>query len=92
MEANSPISISFTRESIVNERTGVTEAPSEYVENLRALERSIQRYDDDVARIKADLKVTREAREKAVAAMREAIREGKVLPLLESDSDEEDAQ
>lgn len=76
-------------ESVVNQRTGVVEQPSEYVENLRALELSIQRFDDDIAQHKADLKMARECREKAVAALRSAIREGKVLPLLEAPADDE---
>lgn len=79
-------------ESVVNQRTGVVEQPSEYVENLRALELSIQRFDDDIARHKADLKMAREGREKAVATLRSAIREGTVLPLLEAPTEGETAE
>lgn len=78
-------------ESVVNERTGVVEQPSEYVANLRALEVSVQRFDDDIASFKADLKTAREGREKAVAQLRSAIREGKVLPLLETEPADESA-
>lgn len=82
--------IHLHQDSIVNQRSGVVEAPSEYVENLRALEVSIQRFDDDIAQFKAELKTAREGREKAVAALRSAIREGKVLPLLEAPDETED--
>lgn len=81
--------IHLHQESVVNQRTGVVEQPSEYVENLRALELSVQRYDDDIVSLKSDLKSTKEAREKAIAALRSAIREGKVLPLLEASDDED---
>lgn len=68
-------------ERIVNERTGEVAAPSEYVENLRALDREIQRADDTIVELKADLRAAREMREKLVAQLRSAVREGKVLPL-----------
>ena len=89
--------IELQSQSIVNERTGVVEAPKEYVDNLRALERSIQRYDDDIAGLKADLKAAREAREKCVTKLRESVREGTVLPLLEAadeapDGDSDDSE
>lgn len=70
-------------ESVVNERTGEVAAPSEYVENLRALDREIQRADDTIIGLKADLKGARELREKLVSQLRSAVRDGKVLPLLE---------
>jgi hypothetical protein len=79
--------ISRRRDRVVNQRTGVVDTASEYVENLRALERAVQRLDDDIAIMHADLKAAKEAREKAVAQMRSAIREGTVLPLLELDAE-----
>ena len=83
--------VTLDSESIVNQRTGVVEAPSEYVANLRALELSIQRADDDIERYKADLKLAKEFREKFVAQLRTAVREGTVLPLLEAEDDEPEA-
>jgi hypothetical protein len=88
--ADPHIAITFDRDSIVNERTGNVSGPSEYVENLRALERSITRGDEDIESLKARLKMAREIREEAVAALRSAIREGKVLPLLEAVDPEAD--
>jgi hypothetical protein len=80
-------------ESIVDQRTGVVNAASEYVENLRALEREVQRCDDAIADLKDSMKEAKARREKAIAQMRSAIREGKVLPLLDAaaDADEGDA-
>lgn len=78
------------QESVVNERTGEVDTPSEYVENLRALDREIQRADDTIVSLKADLKAAREMREKLVAQLRSAVREGKVLPLLEQGDAAED--
>lgn len=75
--------ISLNKDSVVNERTGEIREPTEFVENLRALERVIERADTDIAALAADLSTARKAREKAVQALREAVREGKVLPLLE---------
>lgn len=77
-------------ESVVNERTGEVAPPSEYVENLRAIERTVTRCDEDIAGLKSEMKKAKEAREQAVAALRSAIREGKVLPLFERDDDDED--
>ena len=77
------------QESVINERTGEVAAPSEYVENLRALDREIQRADDTITQLKADLKAARELREKLVSQLRSAVREGKVLPLLETGTIEE---
>jgi outer membrane murein-binding lipoprotein Lpp len=82
--------LSRRRDRVVNQRTGVVDTASEYVENLRALERAVQRLDDDIAIMHADLKAAKEAREKAVAQMRSAIREGTVLPLLELDAERDD--
>ena len=79
--------INLDQTSIVNDRTGAVEAPSEYVANLRGLELSIQRADEDIFRLKSDLKTAKEYREKSVAQLRTAIREGVVLPLLEADPD-----
>ncbi len=84
-----PLRISLDSASIVNGRSGEVAGPSEYVAHLRALELSIQRADDDIERLKADLKVTKEFREKLVAQLRTAIREGTVLPLLEAEPEEE---
>ncbi len=78
------LTVHFDQDSIVNQRTGIVSGPSEYVDNLRALERTITRGDEDIESLKARLKMAREAREEAVAALRSAIREGKVLPLLEA--------
>jgi hypothetical protein len=74
---------------VIDERTGEVSAPSEYMLNLRALETAIARADDDIVGYKADLKAARERREKAVAQLRSAVREGKVLPLLEADDDDD---
>lgn len=84
-----PMDIHLHTESVVNERTGETNAPSEYVANLRELERSIQRLDVDIDTAKVELKGLRDEREEAIAALRSAIREGKVLPLLEAGVDDE---
>jgi hypothetical protein len=84
------VDIHLHSDSVVNSRTGEVSAPSEYQENLRAVERTIQRLDDDIVQHKADLKMARDAREKAVAALRSAVREGTVLPLLEANHDEDD--
>lgn len=83
-KAGTELEIHLQQESVVNQHTGEVSAPSEYVENLRALEREIQRSDDAIVTLKADLKVARESREKEVAQLRAAIREGTVMPLLEA--------
>lgn len=75
-------------DSTVNERTGEVVPTVEYVENLRALERSIEQYDRSIVTLKEDLKETKAVREKAVAALRSGVRDGKVLPLLELHDDE----
>jgi len=72
---------------VVNQRSGLVDTASEYVENLRALELAVQRLDDDITILHADLKAAKEGREKAVAQMRTAIREGAVLPLLELEAE-----
>jgi hypothetical protein len=76
-----------TNEAVLDQRTGAIDTPSDYVSNLREIEVSIQRCDDRIGELKADLKSERELREKAVTALRSAVREGKVLPLLESPVD-----
>ncbi len=70
---------------VVDERTGEAAEPAEYLENLRGLEREVQRMDDAIAVLKADLKAAREGREALVGKLRSAIREGKVLPLFEGE-------
>lgn len=87
---NEKLDIHLTTESVVNERTGEVSAPSEYLQNLRALERAIANYDNDIAGLSADLSAARKAREKAVASLRTAVRDGQVLPLLEAAEDDED--
>jgi hypothetical protein len=57
--------------------------PSEFLDNLRAVETSLQRIDDTIAALKADLKTARETREKLVGQLRSGVREGRCLPLLE---------
>ena len=69
--------------SVVNERTGQVETPSEFVENLRMVERQIAAKDEDIDALKTDLKTAREEREEIVQQLRRGVREGKVLPLLE---------
>ena len=80
------MNVTLSSDSVLNQRTGEVDTPSEYVENLRGLEVAVQRLDDDIANLRGDLKAAKETREKAVAQMRAAIREGKVLPLLEAES------
>lgn len=80
----SGIKVQLSTESVVNQRTGVVERPSEYVESLRLLEDTVQRCDDQIGELQAELKSTRIAREKAIAALRSAIREGTVMPLLDA--------
>ncbi|HUC40269.1 MAG TPA: hypothetical protein VMR92_05505, partial [Gemmatimonadales bacterium] len=76
---------------VVNQHTGEVSAPSEFVENLRGLEVNIARLDDQIAELQSDLKAAKGEREAAVQALRAAVREGKVLPLLEmAESAEED--
>ena len=75
--------INLSKESFVDQRTGEVSAPTEYLENLRDIERAVTRIDEDIDRIKYDLKVARNCREELVTKLRAAVREGKVLPLLE---------
>lgn len=83
--------ISLNKDSVVNQHTGEVSAPSEFVENLRGLEVNIARLDDSIAELQADLKAAKNERENAVQALRAAVREGRVLPLLEAaEATEED--
>lgn len=70
--------------TFVDRRSGEESGPSEFLANLRALEETISRADDDIVGLKADLKAAREAREKLVVQLRAAVREGSVLPLFET--------
>lgn len=79
--------INLNKDSFVNERTGEVSEPSEFLSNLRAIETDITRADEDIQAMKADLKTAREAREKLVARLRGAVRDGTVLPLLEVEDD-----
>ena len=81
--------IELNTESVVDSRTGEISAPSEYLSNLRAIECAIQRADEEVTAHKASLKRVRDAREELVIQLRAAVREGKVLPLLELAEDRE---
>lgn len=76
--------IQLHQASVVNERTGEVETPSEFVENLRSVERQIAVKDEYIAALKTDLKTAREEREELVQQLRRGVREGKVLPLLET--------
>ena len=62
-------------ESLVNELTGETSTPTEYIASLRRLEREVTRMDDVLTTLKAEVKVARQGRDKAVAELRAAIRE-----------------
>lgn len=81
--------ITLNSESVVNQRTGEVEKPSEYVANLRAMEQDIAHLDDEIGEAKSALKALRDQREEKVADLRAAIREGQVLPLLERGEDGE---
>jgi septal ring factor EnvC (AmiA/AmiB activator) len=84
------VEVHLNRDSIVNEQTGEVSAPSEYVENLRAVEGNIQRHDDEIAALRGDLKRVKDRREQLVTQLRAAVREGRCLPLLELDDDDPD--
>jgi hypothetical protein len=77
------VEVHLNRDSIVDQRTGEIETPSEYMANLRSLETGIARTDEEINSLKADLKAAKDRREKLVAQLRAGIREGAVLPLLE---------
>ena len=87
-ERGERMDVHLDRDSFLNQRTGEVSAPSEFLANLRALEESIARADEDIVSLKADLKAAKEAREKLVAQLRGCVREGRVLPLLELADDD----
>ena len=66
-------------ENLVNELTGETSTPAQYIAELRRLEREVTRLDDVLAGLKAELKAAKQGREKAVAIFRSAVREIKEL-------------
>lgn len=76
--------INLSQDSFVDRRTGEVTAPSEFLENLREIEGHIQQADEKIEDLKHDLKSARSARELLVVKLRGAVREGKVLPLLEA--------
>jgi len=80
--------IHLDKHSFVDRRTGEATAPSEFLQNLRGIEATIAQADDDIARLKSELKAGREAREILVAQLRGAIRDGVVLPLFDGIDDE----
>lgn len=84
--------IKLEQQSFIDQRTGEVSAPDEYLANLRGIEAGIARADDDIGRLKSDLKTVRGVREELVARLRGAVREGKVLPLFEMapEPDEDD--
>jgi predicted Ser/Thr protein kinase len=71
----------------VDQRTGEERDPNEFLANMRAIEEKLARCDDDIVGLKGDLKAAREAREKFVAQLRAAVRQGKVLPLFDAIDD-----
>jgi enoyl reductase-like protein len=76
--------INLDAESVVNKRTGQVESPSEFVANLRDIEARIQVCDLEITEVAEHLKTLKAQRENAVAALRTAVRDGTVLPLLEA--------
>lgn len=86
--------IHLDKTSIVDQQSGEVRNPDEYVENLRELEAGITRIDGEIANLKEELSHARKERESRVARLRAAVREGKVLPLLEvaeqPETDEDD--
>lgn len=78
------LEVRLDADSVVNRRTGAVESPAEYVENLRLLERRISEADAEILVTAQSLKDLRATRESIVAALRSAVREGAVLPLLEA--------
>lgn len=77
--------INLSKDSIVDERTGDVSTPSEFLLNLREVEVGIARADDEIAALKADLKRVRDRRETLVTQLRAGVRDGRVLPLLETE-------
>jgi hypothetical protein len=84
--------IQLQSQSVVNERTGEVETPNEFVENLRQVERLIAAKDDEIDGLKTVLKAAREERENLVGQLRQCVREGKVLPLIEATAAEKQAE
>jgi hypothetical protein len=76
--------IKLNKHEFLDQRTGETAGPSEFLENLRGLETLIARADDDIVSLRSDLKAAREAREELVVKLRACVREGRVLPLFEA--------
>lgn len=54
------------------------------LEELQALERDVSDRDDTIAGLRAQLKLAREQREEAIAALRSRIRGIRVLPFFEN--------
>jgi hypothetical protein len=68
-----------TEEKFVNELTAEAMTPAEFVASLRVMERAVQRLDDTIASLRAELKAAKQGRDRAVSDMRSAIREIKEL-------------
>lgn len=66
-------------QSFINETSGEVATPAEYLDQLRTLERAVGRLDMTIVTLKGDLKVAKLAKEKAVADLRYAVSEAKVL-------------
>ena len=66
-------------DSILNEVTGEMSGLADYVGRLRTLERAIDRLDNAFASLKIDVKMTKQARDKAIGELRAAVREAKVM-------------
>lgn len=82
--------INLSHDSIVDQRTGQVDTPSEFLQNLQSIETEILRVDDEIVRIGNELKNARKRREGLVARLRSGVREGKVLPLFEAHDDDTD--
>lgn len=82
--------INLSKDSIVDQRTGAVETPTEYLENLRFIEVNIARSDEEIESVKMHLKALRDKREELVAHLRSAVRDGKVMPLLELSEQKDD--
>ena len=77
------MTIALDSTSIVDTRTGNVSSPKEAIDELRELENEITRCDESVDQIAGALKGAKEAREKAIGALRAACREAKALPLFD---------
>jgi hypothetical protein len=71
--------IHFAEDAPIGPRSNV---PS--LEELQALERDVSDRDDQIAGLRAQLKLAREQREEAIAALRSRIRGITVLPLFDA--------